>query len=220
MDRFEFTLIVPSSLAPHDWHYNGKVSHELFAEIEGQPASVSSFSLFGSGRSNQRSRSSASSNRGSATPGYLSPRSPALSLSPPSSPISLSPMLSATASLSITRQEAVGFPLVPTYEQSQLDNAGLASPGGANGNANKVNDWVTGTKIVSKNIMAIHNPCRQGSSSDLDERQSGFAPGLGVWDLKIFSDVVCPPPCLSLFSHSDRHVLIYSSPSAALSEPA
>jgi hypothetical protein len=189
MCSFEFTLIVPSSLAPHDWHHNGKVTQELFAEVEGQPASTSSFSLFGGSRSGQRSRSSASTNRGSATPGYMSPRSPALSSSPPNSPLALSPMLSATASLSITRQEEIELPSVPSYEQSQLDHARPLSP--VSGAAVKVDDWVTGTKVVSRNIMAIHNPSRAGGSSDLDERQSGFASGIGVWDLKIFSDVVC-----------------------------
>jgi hypothetical protein len=200
---------VPSNLAPHDWHHNGKVTQELFAEVEGQPVSTSSFSLFGGGRSG-RSRSSASTNRGSATPGYLSPRSPASSGSPPGSPLALSPMLSAAASLSITRQEIPELPRVPSYEQSQLDNAQPMSPS----NPAKADDWISGTKVISRNIMAIHNPSRLGGSSDLDERQSGFAPGIGVWDLKIFSDVVRHLSCRL------RSELTCSSPLAVLFAPA
>lgn len=95
-------------------------------------------------------------------------------------------MLSATASLSITRQEELSFPLVPSYEQSQADNAASRSESPSV----KEDDWISGTHEVKRNVMVLHNPHPGGACSDLDERQSGFAPGLGVWDLKIFSDVV------------------------------
>lgn len=35
--RFDFTIIIPSNLAPHDWHTNGKIIHDLYAELEGLP---------------------------------------------------------------------------------------------------------------------------------------------------------------------------------------
>jgi len=41
-ERFEFVLIIPPELAPHDYHDNGTVSHELFAELHGYTQSETS----------------------------------------------------------------------------------------------------------------------------------------------------------------------------------
>lgn len=190
---FEFTLILPSTFAPHDWHQNSKVYQELFAELEGQPEQSSPFNIFGLGsrRGASASRASlSSSKRGSMTSGSSprsGPHSPSRSPSPTSSPLASSPLLIPDV-LSMTRQEEIQLPSVPSYEQSQADPLGLGIGTGAN--LQKDDDWIVGTHETVRSIMVLHNPNPAGGSNDLDVRQSGFAPGVGVWDLKIFSDVV------------------------------
>lgn len=49
-------------------------------------------------------------------------------------------------------------------------------------------DWITGTIEAKRNMMVVHLP--QLEVSDLDERQNGFAHGIGMWDLRIASDIV------------------------------
>ncbi|GFZ44359.1 hypothetical protein JCM24511_02081 [Saitozyma sp. JCM 24511] len=188
VQRFEFTLILPSTLAAHDWHHNGKITHHLYAELEGLPEPFSP-GLF-------RFRTSAaggsiSSNHGSITSGRVTPatsasrsRSPSPLPSPrwlsaEASP-PMSPILLATAGLSITRQEPV-LPQVPSYEESEAEARGMGK---------QVDDsWIRGSYETKRTLMVMHNPNPHGAPSDLDERQSGFAPGFGVYDLKIFSDV-------------------------------
>lgn len=135
--------------------------------------------------------------------------SPSRSPSPIASPLSLSPMLAAAGSLSITRQE-IALPEVPSYEQSQADPFGLGPPLlPSKGIA--ADDWIVGTHEAVREIMVMHNPNPTGNFSDLDMRQQGVAPGIGVWDLKIFSDVV------SNTTRLKNPKLTNSSPSAALS---
>ncbi len=88
--RFDFTLIIPSDLAPHDWHPNGRVTHDLRAEIEGLD------------------HSSSSSLNPSMTR-FSSPCSPTRSVSPSN--------LSSTSSLSATRQQSP-LPSLPAYPEA------------------------------------------------------------------------------------------------------
>ncbi|ORY27000.1 hypothetical protein BCR39DRAFT_560276 [Naematelia encephala] len=44
--RFDFVLVIPDVLAPHDWHPNGRVSHFLTAEIEGLSSEPTSSGWF------------------------------------------------------------------------------------------------------------------------------------------------------------------------------
>jgi hypothetical protein len=94
----------------------------------------------------------------------------------------MSPILAAVESLAITRQE-VGLPAVPSYDQSQADSLGR-------GPVFQEDDWILGTVVTSRSVQVTHNPNPAGRYSDLDQSQNGFAEGLGVWDLKIMTDVV------------------------------
>ncbi len=101
--RFEFTLIIPSTLAPHDWHYNGSISHDLYAEVVGIE-DQSSYGLFNFSKQNRKGKSPAQSRSRS--------RSPAPSHTS---------MMNNVASLSITRQE-ISIPQTPSYTQSEAVN--------------------------------------------------------------------------------------------------
>lgn len=119
-----------------------------------------------------------------------------------------------TESLSITRQEdpSISSERAPEYEETdthqhqqpngigsgdvgingQGQGKGLGQAQGstsANGGATK-NDWIVGTREVTRNIMVLHNPHPNAGVSNLDERQSGYAPHLGPWSLRIASDYV------------------------------
>lgn len=173
--RFEFTLILPSSFAPHDWHHNGSITQELFAELEGRPEppkSMSGFNIFN--LTSKRDKASISSRTPSRSPSPTSVRN---------SPRSLSPILGAVDSMSITRQAESALPVVPSYDESQADPAGRG--------ANEVtDDWVVGLHQASRNIQVTHNPNPTGNFSDIDLSQQGFVDELGIWELKIMSDVV------------------------------
>jgi hypothetical protein len=184
-----FTLILPSTLAAHDWHHNGKITHDLFAELDGipEPSSPGFFDFH-----ILKARGSLTSNRGPTTSGRVSPATSACRSrfpTPLPSPLWLPaqqsppmrPLLNATASLSMTRQEE-SSPQVPSYEESEAE---------PHGNSKQVdNGWIRGVYAIKRTLMVTHNPNPHGAHSDLHERQSGFAPGLGVYDLKICSDVV------------------------------
>jgi hypothetical protein len=81
--------------------------------------------------------------------------------------------------LSTIRRDGA-LPQVPTYTESQQD-AGVSTAGLG---------WVKGNHKISRTIMVMHNPSKSNSHSDLDMRQKDFALGLGIYDLKLFSDVV------------------------------
>lgn len=83
--------------------------------------------------------------------------------------------------MTITRQ-ADSTPVVPTYTESQADSV-------INGGIDE-EEWVNGVLESSRSIQITHNPNPTGNFSDLDQRQHGFAEGLGPWELKIMSDVV------------------------------
>ena len=164
LSRFAFTIIIPSTLAPHDWHHNGDIRHRLYGEIEGIPDSSSSSSALFSVRPHA---TSANGRRFSAT---VKARS--RSGSPhPNSPL-LTPDIT-TSSMVITRQEA-GLPQAPAYEES---------PDG---------DWLKGSYEAERTIMLFYNPDPAGGVTQLDERATGHIPGLGGYELRLLSNVVSP----------------------------
>ena len=73
--------------------------------------------------------------------------------------------------VSAGRQDAA-LPQAPTYEDSLGD------------------DWLRGKFYVERKIMLIYNPHPNGGVTELDERASAYAPGIGSYDLRMVSDVV------------------------------
>lgn len=50
--------------------------------------------------------------------------------------------------------------------------------------------WLEGTHTAERTIRLQYNPDPMGGVNTLDEKQSGTTPGLGAYDLRLFSDVV------------------------------
>jgi hypothetical protein len=134
IQRFEFTLIIPSNLAPHDWHFNGTIRHALHADVVGLELERPVVKARSSGKARSHS-----------------PR--------PHSPRSESPHPAAEA---------------PPYEDTD--------------------SWLRGTFTAKRTIMLLYNPHPTGGVSALSETASGYADGIGVWDLTLFSDVVSSSP--------------------------
>lgn len=183
--RFDFTIILPATLAPHDYHHDGKVTHEIVAEVEGIPMPTSLFSFRKNSRAGAPQRSP--SPRGTVRSGLSrspSPSSPPLAVTPPSTEATFRRRPSAhltTQNMSMIRQDA-SLPLAPSYEQSQADTHG----------PNSSNNWVRGTIRTRRHVGLFHNPSRTNEPTQLDERSSGFVPGLGMYDFHVSSGVVSP----------------------------
>lgn len=92
-------------------------------------------------------------------------------------------LMTAAASMSITRQEGSYLPQAPSYDQSQAEARGATK-------RESGDDWLIGTHTVERTIMIIHNPHPAGLVNQLDERVSDFTPGLGVYDLRMVADEV------------------------------
>ncbi len=203
-------MILPGNLAPHDWHVNGKISHDLYAEIEGvadpaAPSSSGGLFSFRSRPSQSRTRSGEKTSRSRSRAGSPRTGSPITSnrssftnlngLGQVSQPIirpngSATNLVAVAAALSLNGtghghgdgngNGADGMPQTPSYEQSEAD-AG-----------EKIADdsWLRGFFEVKRALMLFYNPNPSGGTTDLAERQSGFAATVGPWHLEMISDVV------------------------------
>lgn len=206
-DRFEFTIILPSGLAPQNWVPHANISHDLYAELEGTPEERTSpffrqltLSPFSSGRKSPISPVSSSSRLASRSP---SPTSARTNDDVPD-PSSLSAaLMTAAASMSITRQEPFSMPQAPSYDESQAmyQSKSLESVG-------EGDRWISGTHSTSRTIAIIYNPNPTGEVNQLDESVSSFAPGLGVYEWRMVAEEVSClpllPPLILEVSLTDR----------------
>jgi hypothetical protein len=151
LDRFEFSLILPSTLAPHDWHPNDGISHDLCAVVEGisDPAAPHSARLF-SGRSFHCTAAVFPQTR--RTPGLPHPNAhPRLVINPA--------LVTSAHSLSVTRQN---LPVAPAYSESQVANA-------VDGNAGDGTDWLRGTYQKKRSGPVFYIPNPSGGVNTLDD---------------------------------------------------
>lgn len=189
LQRFTFNLIIPATLAPHDYHPNhNRVDNILFAEIEGLDQSV----YFGQSLMS----SLIHGKRSSSTGGYFSPasRSSSKNTSPTLSPVSLGPSRSRSASppptplniamptqtMIISRQEPV-LPKPPSYALNERDTI--------------MDDdipWLTGMLYTERPLILIYNPDPAGGTSSLDMRVDTHSPGIGPCSVSFVSDEVSP----------------------------
>ncbi|ORY32185.1 hypothetical protein BCR39DRAFT_524504 [Naematelia encephala] len=148
--RFDFSLILPSTLAPRDWHRNGRVANTLYAEVEGQPIAVGSH--------------------------RVSPEPPVRTRSRSNSPPSLERLvLSASSLLSMVKKETV-VPQPPAYDPT-------------NESSDPTDHWLRGTHTAERIIRLIHNPDLSGGITVLNEQSNGDTPGLGHYEILLFSDI-------------------------------
>lgn len=183
--RYEFTFDIPNTLAPHDWHPEGIVRHDLFAQIEGIP--TSHFSFFH--RAQTPSRRSASRHQSPSTSRHQSPsagpsrhhspastRAGSRASSPGPGEHSFLSSFREPPSISLVQQVNT-FPPVPTYEQSEKAAARHEQENDHDGT------WLEGSFRVTRAVELCYNPHPTGGINTLDERTTGDAPGLGGYEL-------------------------------------
>jgi hypothetical protein len=103
--------------------------------------------------------------------------------------------VSGAHNLSITRQEELVLPRVPSYDDSMAQLS-------LNDNNNNVTpDWITGMHVAKRNCMIVYNPNPLGGVNELADHANGYVPGLGVWSWRMLSDVWCIGALLSFNFH-------------------
>ena len=188
--RYEFTFELPQTLATHDWHPEGTIRHDLYAEIEGIPSSHFSFfhraqSPAGGKRSKSKSRHQSPAASRHISPNSTRPASRAQSPARGENSFLSSATMSEPPSISLIQQVNV-LPPVPTYDQSEYD---VSHP---HHNLHDEHDgtWLEGTFKVVRAVKLVYNPHPTGGINSLEEESVGEAPGLGGYELMFRAPVV------------------------------
>lgn len=181
--RYEYTFELPRTLASHDWHPEGTIRHDLYAEIEGIPTSY--FSFFRSNSPASSSRKSKSQSR------HQSPSSSRQTSRPPSR--TQSPARGENSFLSSIQtrepptisliQQVNTLPPVPSYEQSEYETSHPHKEG-------QDGTWLEGNFRVVRIVKLVYNPHPTGGINSLEERAGGEVPGIGGYDLMFRAPVV------------------------------
>jgi hypothetical protein len=194
-NRYEFTFELPSTLATHDWHPEGTIRQELYAEIEGIPTSHFSFfhrAQSPSARSASKSRRHQSPAASASASRHQSPTSTREQSPGGVIPGELSFLSSFREPPTISLvQQVNSLPPVPTYEQSQSQSQHDLTTLRGNGDEHD-GSWLEGTFKVTRAVKLVYNPHPMGGINALDERTQGLAPGLGPYELMFHAPVVSP----------------------------
>lgn len=174
--RFNFTIIVPFSLAPYDVHPTGRITTTIIAEVEGLGTK---------------------SMRSSPSPGASLANSPAGTPRRGRSPVRQNSVLTeGSGSSGGTPEEGVvgdgiNAPdrdaIVAQMLVSWSDPVSSTQSPGANDAEVK---WLHGNVKTQRSITLLYNPDPANGVSNLDERRHGEVAGLGAFDVRYLSQVV------------------------------
>lgn len=202
----------------HDWHPNAKITHYLYAELEGVPDAVpprigSSSSLFSfmGGKRSSPPQSSRPSRSGSPAPGAgqlmaSPPRSgtstPVTGSSPAAAPMAIEAALAGLhvatgpSGISTAPTSPVGSPGTENDDPIHTMQASSMSitrqelfPRAPAYEAKGDPEWLIGNVSAKRSIMLMYNPDPNGGVTDYDDCANGYAPGLGIWNARFSSDV-------------------------------
>jgi hypothetical protein len=219
--RFQFSLLLPATLATHDYHEHARLSHIFTARVEGVPASSGMISMFTKkmeprsvniegrvphkedfeiviARSDKLAADLASGKR------VPSPRS-----SPVLSPRGLPVMRDQEddSAIAVGGDESPAS-VIGLYTRRQSFDMARTSSIGSEGDRSSVNyiaanetrteksGWLTGDICVQRFMLVHANPSPMGGISQLDLRKEGFVQGIGSWRFSAVAEVV------SLITHS------------------
>lgn len=174
--RFNFTIIVPFSLAPYDVHPTGQINTTIHAEVEGLGTK---------------------SMRTSPSPQSSLVNSPAATPRRGRSPVRQRSMLTEESGSSGSTPEegqvgdGMNAPesdaIVSQMLVSWSDPVSSTQSPGANEAEVK---WLHGTVKTKRSITLLYNPDPSNGVSNLDERRRGEVEGLGAFDVRYLSQVV------------------------------
>lgn len=173
--RFNFTIVVPWSLAPYDVHPTGQIITTIHAEVEGlatkgarkspSPGASLVTTPVGTprrGRSPVRQRSATLPENGAESSGSGSPDGAGDGINAPGVNEIVSQMLVSWSD--------------PVSATSPHDESEVK--------------WLTGTVKTSRSITLLYNPDPNNGVSTLDERRRGDVDGIGGFDVRYLSQVV------------------------------
>ncbi|CAK9786974.1 unnamed protein product [Cutaneotrichosporon oleaginosum] len=209
--RFAFTIIIPSNLAVHDTHSNGKISHELYAELEGMPEDLprpaSSSSLFGMRRSGKRSPSSARSASASRAPSpSRAPRRglwdiPSVPPSGAATPIGGSapaaPLALAGALANLSLENGHAAPTVASAHPGSGPSSGAVSPApGIDGAQQPINPALLASEY----------------SFTVTRQEVPYLPRIPSYEDTNFTDHASQTPWVTGTHRSKKHIMIVYNP--------
>lgn len=170
--RFNFTIVVPWSLAPYDVHPTGQINTTIHAEVEGL-----------GGKSARKSPSPGSSlvNTPSGTP--RRGRSPVRQRS------AVLPEGGGSSGSGTPPEGAdIGAPGNDEILSQML--VSWSDPVSASSTNEAEVKWLTGNVKTNRSITLLYNPDPNNGVSTLDERRRGDVEGLGAFDVRYLSQVV------------------------------
>jgi len=212
--RFQFSLLLPATLATHDYHEHARLSHIFTARVEGVPASSGIVSKFTKkmetrsvtiegriphkedfeiviARSDKLAADLASGKR------VPSPRS-----SPVLSPRGLPVMRDQEddSAIAVGGDEGPASVLGLYHRRQSFDMSRSNSVGAedrasvnyiaANETRTEKTGWLTGDICVQRFMLVHANPSPMGGISQLDLRKEGFVQGIGSWRFSAVAEVV------------------------------
>jgi hypothetical protein len=155
MNRFQFSIIIPGDIAPHDGFKScpGRIKQDVYAEISGlgSAGTLPAPNTYSVPRYNSTSPPGSSTSL--ITPDRITPYSP-------KSDSQRTTSSSSTAKVPIPDGKAI--------QATRLQ----------------------GIVKTSRRSRVRYNPNQDGGFSKLDDRSSGYVPGIGINELQMISDVV------------------------------
>lgn len=214
-DRFSFNLLLPATLATHDHHNHGRLSHILTARVEGIPSSSGILSLFGPkretphfdsripfvgdfetviARSDKLAADLAAGKKIASPPG--SPILPASDLPYENGEGGGSPKLNGLytrrQSSDMQRPSAADMSRTGSVDTDRRSiGTGSGSGSGSGDGKTEKELWMKGDLCASRFLLVHANPSPTGDVTRLDLRKEGFVDGLSSWRFTAISDVVC-----------------------------
>jgi len=226
-NSFQFSILLPATLATHDYHQFGRISYMLTARVEGIPSSSSITHIFRKdapaissdipfkedfdtviARSDKLSQDKAvhrTESRGSFSSTERRASLIAEFGTPEDSAIALGEGSPTLTGLYHRRQSSDLQNIPPlslgslslTEEQRSIQQL-RAAPDIA-GRSEKTG-WLKGDLLTTRSLLIHANPSTYGGVSQLDLRKEGFVAGLNSWRFSAISDVV-PDPSSDHLNH-------------------
>ena len=181
-DRFDFTIILPSTLPVHNVHKTVWIHHVLYAVVEGLPLDS------GAGSSDPRGvidrAESTEGGRSNSRFGSLLPRGATSWMGPrrKSSHLSQSPISTNGPPTQMAQVKSPSPPPPPRDTAAELRRMPSSE--------DSSDEWLLGEHRAQRAIRLIRNPDPEGGYSVLNEHAKGFVKGLGAYDIRCWSDIV------------------------------
>jgi hypothetical protein len=207
--RFSFSLLLPASLATHDYHAHGRVSHIFTARVVGVPPSSGMVSIFGrrhdahliEGKIPYKEDFEAVIARSDKVAADIASgkRTP----SPSSSPVLADSAIAFgdEGAVSVTglytrrqsfdsRRPGQTDPVSPPLDDDRRSISSFRSNGSGQDGRSESAGWLKGDICVQRFMLVHANPSPTGGISQLDLRKEGFVDGIGSWRFSASAEVV------------------------------